>query len=145
MIIRLTMTMAGLESKELQLIAIASMPTPARAIEPTLWDKMLRFFILISCFHVGRSMAPPHPDFHNFESVHQMRRRLNITYNYQTKHLHSEFCRHISESLCRYHDESVGTERQRRRNLMENGQRHLNPNTGTFQGLALLVRFPEHA
>jgi M6 family metalloprotease-like protein len=104
------------------------------------------FVIAASLSSVVQALVPPHPDFHNFESVHDMRRRLNMTYHYEPKYVHSEYCRHLSEAECEQYDISFGMERERRRNLGKDPKtRHLNPAFGEYRGLVLLARFPEHA
>jgi M6 family metalloprotease-like protein len=105
------------------------------------------FLLVVVAVVAVRALAPPHPDFFSdFESVHEMRRRLNITYGYTTKHLHSEQCRHLSEEDCERYDTHFGEERERRRRLVRDpARRHLNPATGEWRGLVLLARFPEHA
>lgn len=84
------------------------------------------------------ALMPPHPNFTDWESVHQMRHRLNITWNYEPIHLSHEHCRHLTEEECRLEDEGLGDAK-----LHRNG-RHLSPSTGIMRILVLLIKFPEY-
>jgi len=75
----------------------------------------------------------------DWETVHQYRQRQNITYNYQTKHINPELCRHVSEETCRADDEAAAHAHQDR-----NKRRRLNPRQGTFTFLVLLLQFSDH-
>jgi len=106
---------------------------------------------------------PPHPDYVDefgwkYETVFEMRRRLNITYGYNTQHLDPEHCRHLSEEVCRRDDEALGERRNRRREKLrclqerqdqagQNGTGHQhrkhNPAIGKFNVLVLLIQFPD--
>lgn len=82
-----------------------------------------------------QALAPPHPAFARYyENVHDMRRRLNITFNYIPKHLSHEHCRYLSEAECQRSDEKHGAMQ---------AQRQLNPSIGDFNVLVLFVQFPE--
>ena len=98
---------------------------------------------LVLCLLMGQatihSLAPPHPRFTEWEPVHKMRRRLNITYNYDPIHLTHEHCRYLSEEECRLEDEGLGHAK-----LGLHG-RHLSPSVGQeFRVLVVLVRFSNH-
>ena len=81
------------------------------------------------------SFAPAHHELHKqWESVHQERRRLNVTYNYVPKFIHPEHCRYVSEEECKRADYERG---------MAVAERRLNPSVGTFKVLVLLIYFPE--
>lgn len=85
------------------------------------------------CIKTASALAPPHPDFEDWESVHDMRRRLNVDYGYETQHINPEHCRYLSEDRCRRLDEEHGPSRR------------LNPSTGRqFRVLVLLIKFPEN-
>ena len=57
--------------------------------------------ILMLCITASLGMAPPHPSYTDFESVHEMRDRLNITYGYEPQHITHEHCRYLTEEDCR--------------------------------------------
>ena len=84
------------------------------------------------------ALMPPHPNFTEWESVHQMRQRLDITWNYEPVHLSHEHCRNLTEDSCRIEDEGLGDAKLHRRG------RHLSPSTGTVRVLVLLMKFPEY-
>ena len=85
------------------------------------------------------SLAPPHPNYVEWEPVQKMRRRLNIPYNYDPIHLPHEYCRYLSEEECRRQDEGIGHAK-----LGLHG-RHLSPSVGQdFRVLVVLVRFSNH-
>lgn len=89
---------------------------------------------------VVQSLALPHPSFEDWENVHAMRRRLNVTYNYDPVHLSHEHCRYLTEDECRAEDEGLGHAKAGRHG------RHLSPSVG--QGIRILVvllRFSNHA
>jgi hypothetical protein len=80
----------------------------------------------------------PHPNYTEWESVHQMRRRLNITYNYQPKHVPIEYCRFLSETKCRLEDEHFqNTKSQRHRKMATSIGNNI-------RVLVLLVRYSDH-
>lgn len=82
------------------------------------------------------ALMPPFPTFAPYyESVHEMRRRKNITYNYHPHYLNAEHCRHIPEEECRDLDERHGR--------ILNRQRKLNPQFGAYNVLVLFIQFPE--
>ena len=99
----------------------------------------LHFLLLIGAV---RSLAPPHPTWKDYEPVSAMRRRLNITYGYQTKNLPPEYCRYLNETVCQQEDERQGEFRENRRKLRES-RRLANPSIGTYQIVVLLGYFPE--
>ena len=97
-------------------------------------------------------VAPPHPEtFADFEPVHEMRQRLNITYNYQPKYIHPEHCRYMTEEECREVDESQEKgrkerlRRQRNRRRAKFEDRYGYPVGQKFKALVLLIQFPEDA
>ena len=107
------------------------------------------------------ALAPPHPDWKDFETVHAMRRRLNITYNYKPLHVSAEHCRHLSEEVCQMEDELTGNVRRSLKQSIDERRRRLqvgapiefpgnsnkdvlhSPNFGEFRVPVLLIRFPE--
>ena len=85
------------------------------------------------------AIAPPHPSYTDFESVHQMRDRLNITYGYEPQHITHEHCRYLSEEDCREEDEHLGDA------LQGINGRWLGPSTGDrLRGIVILLRFKGH-
>lgn len=64
---------------------------------------------------------PPHPDFVEYESAFDYRKRLNITYNYKPKHLPEEHCKFLPEEICERDDKHRGLLKEKRR---------LNPSIG---------------
>lgn len=83
----------------------------------------------------------PLPGTHmgEWDSVENYRTSHNITYKYQPKHIHPELCRHVSEETCQVDDEAAAQHAEEKR------QRRLNPSTGTYTFLILLVQFTNHA
>jgi hypothetical protein len=84
---------------------------------------------------LASALAPPHPSFEEYENVHQMRKRLNITYDYEPRNFGHEHCRFLSEAECADRDEVYDEAKSRRR---------LNPSTGTLKVLLMLGYYPEH-
>jgi len=70
-------------------------------------DIGIQFLLLGAFFSIGaRAWAPPlHPE--TFETVHQMRRRLGIHYNYTSTTIHPEMCRYLTEEECQDSDVSM--------------------------------------
>jgi M6 family metalloprotease-like protein len=103
-------------------------------------DKIASYILLLLFVaDVTHSLAPPHPSFQEWESVHTMRGRLNITYNYDPIHLPNEHCRFLSEEECRKEDEGIGHAKQGKHG------RQLSPSVGqNFRVLVVLVRFSDH-
>jgi hypothetical protein len=94
-----------------------------------LWALLLR---LLWCWR-GEALAPPHPDFVNWEPAHEMRRRLEIPYNYSSRHISFEECRYLSDEECQQRDE-------------RHSRRHLNLSEGgRLRVLVLLIKFSNHA
>ena len=81
-------------------------------------------------------LAPPHPDYTEWESVHAMRLRQNVTYNYQPKHLSPEYCRYLNEEECRAEDEALAVTKDSRRLALLT--------EGNLKVLVLLCRFTNH-
>jgi hypothetical protein len=91
---------------------------------------------------VTTALMPPHPDYTSWESVHAMRRRLNVTFGYEPVHVSHEHCRYLSEDQCRKDDEGLG---HAKAGGGVNGRR-LGPSIGdNVRVLVLLVRFSDHA
>jgi M6 family metalloprotease-like protein len=98
-------------------------------------------YLLIICLitTITHSLPPPHPRFLEWESVHSMRRRLNVSYHYDPIHLPHEHCRFLSEDECRRQDEAIEHAK-----LGIHGRR-LSPSVGdNFRVLVILVRFSDH-
>jgi hypothetical protein len=92
-----------------------------------------------SCNCVADALSRAHPDWTDFESVHAMRRRLDIAYHYTPEHLDDEYCRYLTEAECQVQDEALADAKVKR-----NG-RHLSPSVGDkIRVLVLLIRFPNH-
>jgi M6 family metalloprotease-like protein len=107
-----------------------------RRPEGAVFSVLTFFIIMVNFVH---SLPAPHPDFTDWESVHAMRRRLNITYSYVPLHFSPEHCRYLSEDDCRTQDEAIG---HSKRGLHG---RHLSPSVGdNFRILVILVRFSDH-
>lgn len=88
--------------------------------------------LVLRCLH---SLAPPHPDNTEWESVHEYRRRLNITYSYEPKHLSDEMCKYLDEATCREEDEGIELAIQ---------SRSLSSTKGKKKVLVVLCRFQDH-
>lgn len=102
-----------------------------------LGDVLLLLLPSVECW------IPPHPKTRdNWESVHDMRRRLNATFEYTPSLVHHEACRHLSEEECRNLDISMHEYAQIQRQL-QNWVR-ANPYIGSFKVLILLMRFTDH-
>lgn len=102
--------------------------------------------VLAATFVVAKvdAVAPPHPNYTNWESVYALRRRLNITFNYQPSHISDEHCRHLSEEQCRTDDEAAAGAKAQRvlaSSTPASGFTHGNH----LKVLVLLCRFSDHA
>lgn len=75
----------------------------------------------------------------DWEPVDQYRQHHNITYNYEPVNIDPELCRHITEDVCRADDEAAARVTTQRRE-----ERRLNPRTGSYTFLVLLVQFADH-
>lgn len=82
------------------------------------------------------AMAPSHPNNTSWESVHALRRRLNIRYDYEPSHVSAEYCRYLTEEQCRADDDAVA---------MRKSQRRLTSTGNNIKVLVLLCRFKDHA
>jgi len=82
-------------------------------------------------------MAPPHPDYTDWESVHVMRERQNVTYNYHPTNLSPEYCRYMTEEECRAEDEALDY-------VGKDGRRLAPVTEGKLKVLVLLCRFSDH-
>ena len=98
-------------------------------------SSVLFLAVFLSLVDSASSLARPHPDFVDYENVHEFRSRHNISFSYEPKFLTHEHCRHVSEEICRRDDEARGLAKQ---------NRALNPSVGTFKVLVILVRFQDH-
>ena len=86
------------------------------------------------------SWLPPYPNAtEHWESVHALRKRLNLAFHYTPRHIHPEMCRYLTEEECQREDESMRSQQQSRslaiqgRNLQQNGQGRTNPKTGRIK------------
>lgn len=89
--------------------------------------------------------VPPKPGTEvEWEPVHAMRQRLNITFNYTPTLVHPEICRYMTEEECQRGDENLQAHGKAHRAL-QNDQKH-NPNLGSFKvwnkGVRLSVFLP---
>lgn len=83
---------------------------------------------------------PPHPNSTRpWESVHDMRKRLNLDFNYTPSHLHPEMCRYLTEEECELSDIAMRAQQAKNRNLQQ-----ANPTTGKIKVLVLMVLFTDH-
>lgn len=101
-------------------------------------------FLLISilwCSLQVAALAPPHPDFVEWESVHKVRRRLNISYHYEPIHMSAEKCRYLTEEECKVEDDLAGEHRQKH---LDRRERRLQASEGIFRVPVVLVRFTDH-
>lgn len=106
----------------------------------------------------------------SWETVHQMRRRLGIQYNYTPSLLHPELCRYLNEDECQHVDEALQEHGRKMRKLLkkqkdqpqphqtknndnnttnqqqqeEVGRQLINPSIGVVKVLVLLINFPDH-
>lgn len=93
---------------------------------------------LLTTASVVESFMPPHPSYEDWVPVYEMRRQLNITYDYEPDHINPEYCRYLSEEKCREQDEGMGHA------IAGRHGRRLNPSIGQFKVLVLLIRFSDH-
>ena len=79
---------------------------------------------------------PPRPGTEvaaHWESVHALRQRLGIEFNYTPSLLHPEICRHMTPEECQRGDESMVAHAKSHRALQNTIARGHNPNLGTFK------------
>jgi len=91
-----------------------------------------------------QSLAPP---LHKSkESVAAYRKRMNITWHYQPRHLHPEHCRYMDEQQCQSLDETMAmhSERARRNHNDRRLQVNSAPNSGDITVFVILCRFNNH-
>lgn len=90
------------------------------------------------------SWVPPYPNAPvEFESVHDMRRRLNQPFNYTTsRFFHPESCRYLSETECEEADNMM--EEHVRAHQALQAQVRTNPKLGFINVLVLMIRFSDH-
>jgi hypothetical protein len=120
---------------------------------PSFFGSLLSVMLLLfsqCCISFVGALAPPHTEFvlsGDYETVHEYRKRLNITYNYQPRHLSAERCRYLTEEQCRHDDEIHIQQAQKQRTIRQNQQkqqqRQLNPIKGDLTVLVLLCRFTD--
>lgn len=79
------------------------------------------------------SWIPPHPNAtKDWESVHDLRRRLNIDFGYSTsRYVDAEMCRYLTEEECEENDKSM-QEHVRAHKKLQTQVRN-NPNLGSIQ------------
>ena len=90
-------------------------------------------FLLLGCLcAISFAWVPPRPGSSiEWESVHDMRERLNITYDYTPSLLHPEICRYMTQEECQDGDESLKAHGRAHRKLQQD--RMHNPNLGTIK------------
>ena len=111
------------------------------------WSRSWSLVVLIAMLLPSQKvhcLAPPHPDFVDFEGVHAYRRRMNITYGYRPVHLSDEDCRFLSEEECQREDEAHIEAKNRLMVEGEHGRRRLAPSEGEFRVMVMLCRFKDH-
>ena len=82
-------------------------------------------------FAVVRAWMPPHPNATiKFESVHEMRRRLNRGFNYTTRFVDAEMCRYLTEEECKENDERMKEHAEAHKKLTRTTRS--NPSLGTI-------------
>jgi len=99
-----------------------------------------------------QAWLPPYPHKNarhsTWESVQDMRRRLELSYDYTPAVIHPEMCRYLTEEECHYADASMAKQ-QEKTHLYPQLQTkqvglNVNPKTGTIKALVLMVRFKDH-
>ena len=97
-----------------------------------------------------QSFVPPRgnagEDEGEWESVHAMRRRLGLHYNYTPSFLNAELCRYVSEDECRDADESLREHARKMQQLpkIARQRRQLSPQMGVIKVLVILLQFTDH-
>jgi M6 family metalloprotease-like protein len=99
------------------------------------------------------AILPPDPDAienGHFESLNDYRKRLEIDFKYDTKHLNPEFCRTETEENCQRIDEHFGKHVEKNRKFLTPAsreslakERNLK-NTGTLNVLVCLMTWTDH-
>lgn len=117
----------------------------------SMWQSMLLLPVLASYFYFQplaipctcNAWVPPPPHKrHEFEPVHDMRRRLGQPFNFSTTLVHPEVCRYYSEADCEAAESNFKRHVEAHKKLQK--QVRSNPNTGTINVLVLMVRFKNH-
>ena len=105
---------------------------PNRPCSRNLCGNLLLTLLLLR-IHGIQSWIPPHPEFSDmeWEPVHEMRRRLNIEYNYTPRVIPAEMCRYVSEEDCEDADLSMRSHIASQKNIQK--QRRRNPNLGKIK------------
>jgi hypothetical protein len=86
------------------------------------------------------SWIPPHPKSKNdWESVHDMRRRLGVGYEYSTGHIHAEICRYLTEEECKEVDEAMQEHAIAHKDLARTVAARNSPNRGTIKVCLSLI------
>ena len=99
---------------------------------PTQTMILLVVLLLTSLATNTEAWVPPKPGSGmEWESVHDMRRRLNLTFSYSPELLHPEICRYMTEHECQAGDENLRAHAKAHRAL-QSAKNH-NPNIGTFK------------
>ena len=89
---------------------------------------------------------PPHPKANaDWESVHDMRRRLDQPFNYTTQTIAPEMCRYLSEEDCETADMNMQTHATSHKAIQKAlWRQRANPNVGNIKVLVLMIRFTDH-
>lgn len=89
-------------------------------------------------------IAPPYPNSTTeWESVHDMRRRMQQPFNYRvSKYMDAEVCRYLSEEECEEADLMMQQQVEAHKSLQI--QVRNNPNLGSINVLVLMIRFTDH-
>lgn len=121
------------------------MMTQHRKVAPFLWfvlrQALLQGSLLLTTTTIVHGFyAPPHPNYTEWETVHQMRRRLNVTYSYKPQYIPNEYCRYLTEEECQIEDAHYKNKR-----TTEQRRRAQATTSGTnIRALVLLIKFSDH-
>lgn len=115
---------------------------------------LARLLCLLSILTQLHAWVEPWVEYEDFQSVDEMRSSLNISYNYTPLLLHPESCRYRTEAECKASDLALQDHAERHRKRQQQYQRRrqqqlrerrmLNPSTGDFKVLVVLVYFADH-
>lgn len=100
-------------------------------------------FALGAIRRFSHAWIPPHPSNRDgFETVHAMRRRLSLPFNYSSVFINPELCRYLTEEECEETDKMMEKHVKAHKQLQK--QIQYNPSLGKINVLVLMVRFSDH-